>query len=150
MALQRQTKELYIMQTDNKLRVAELNGIIRESLIEIINLHAAIEGDKLIDNANGEVKMSFAVITTVEDDDTIGCRKMAFGCDFLEKRDKEDIPDENKISFVADLEINELATMGVINFVDENQEKISGKAVEMHGMVKLVKKLDALKSVLTD
>ena len=150
MALQRQTKELYKMKTDNKLRVAELNGIIRESLIEIINLHAAIEGDKLIDNANGEVKMSFAVITTVEDDDTIGCRKMAFGCDFLEKRDKEDIPDENKISFVADLEINELATMGVINFVDENQEKISGKAVEMHGMIKLVNKLDALKSVLTD
>lgn len=150
MALQRQTKEFYKMSTDSKLRHAELNGIIRESLTELTLLNAENEekSSGFIRNPEGDLKMAFAVIAVIEDNKSIGMRKSAFGCDFLEDRSKKE-PSDNaeKISIMRGLRIVDAGAMGVVSVVEKNRDKIIGKAVEMQCMSELVSRIDAIKAI---
>lgn len=116
---------------DTVNRIAELNGVIRSALNEITLLHAEVEGDDLVNNPNGELNQRHAVVTFVEDDESLGSRFHCYGSDFLETRDKESVPDDEKVRIVANEAVAGLAVMETVKVLNSNKEALVDNACKM-------------------
>ena len=139
------------MNTDTKLRIAELNGIVRESLIELVQIRENEDG--MINQPVGECRYAFATTAYVEDDENIGHRSMAFGTDFLEFRaDRKgaDISDEEKSKIMMSITAVEACAMQTVTVVSEKHDKIIEQGVGISMMAKMaaVKDPEALAKML--
>ena len=126
------------MNTDTKLRIAELSGIVRESLIELVQIRENEDG--MINQPVGECRYAFATTAYVEDDENIGHRSMAFGTEFLEFRaDRRgaDISDEEKCEVMRKITAVEACAMQTVTVVAKEHDAIIEQGVGISMLAKL-------------